>query len=209
MASGNSWEWKEKRPDPFLPQESQRTTASQPDPEQHRINKVSVMPCRGCSTQGQPRRDSQVPPGMGGKLLQAFLASAARSSRAKAGHLFPSGSSPINCSLEQSSFSRCTGQTRVWRLPAFPDCHQHRARPRGGHFSFTLVPQRRTDLSFLRLRWECPAEIPPQPSRPCLTFARKAVPKLPVPRAAPAPAAPPGAPTGMTHPDRIATLLFA
>lgn len=58
MASGNSWERKEKRPDPFLPQESQRTTASPPDPEQHRINKVSVMPCRGCSTQGQPRRDS-------------------------------------------------------------------------------------------------------------------------------------------------------
>lgn len=31
MALGDSWEWKEKCPDPFLPQESQHAAASQPE----------------------------------------------------------------------------------------------------------------------------------------------------------------------------------
>lgn len=101
--------------------------------------------------------------------------------------------------------------TAVRSLPAFPGCHPHWARPRDRHHSFLLVPERRKSFCFLHQQWECWAEIHAQPCRPCVTFAGRAAPKFPVPRAAPAPApaALPGAPTGMTHPDRIATVLFA
>lgn len=96
----------------------------------------------------------------------------------------------------------------LWNTPGFPIA-QDRAGSGGsqGH----EVLRKESEFLFSPTTAGILGCNPSQPSRPRLTSAGKAAPNLREPRAAPAPAraALPGAPTGMTHPDRIATLLFA